>query len=48
VGSIDMRDILQISRLSNSIDDIEFVANTIQKYRGRKNMRATISDNSNN
>jgi len=33
LGSIDVRDILQISRLGNSIDDIEFVANTIQKYK---------------
>ena len=33
LGSIDVRDILQISRISNSIDDVEFVANTIQKYK---------------
>ena len=33
LGSIDVRDILQISRISNSIDDVEFVANTLQKYK---------------
>jgi hypothetical protein len=33
LGSNDARDILQISRLSNSIDDIEFLANTVEKYK---------------
>jgi Holliday junction DNA helicase RuvB len=32
----DVRDILQISRLTKSIDDVEFVANTLQKYKRKK------------
>ena len=33
LGSGDVRDIIQISRLTKSIDDIEFLANTLQKYK---------------
>lgn len=32
----DVRDIIQISSLTKSIDDVEFVANTIQKYKRKK------------
>jgi hypothetical protein len=33
LGSADVRDIIQISKLTKSIDDVEFVANILQKYR---------------
>jgi hypothetical protein len=32
-NSRDIRDIIQISKLTKSIDDVEFVANTLQKYK---------------
>jgi replication-associated recombination protein RarA len=33
LGSGDVRDIIQISRLTKSIDDVEFLASTLQKYK---------------
>ena len=33
LNSRDVRDIIQISRLTKSIDDVEFLANTLQKYK---------------
>jgi replication-associated recombination protein RarA len=36
LNSRDVRDLLQISRLTKSIDDVEFVANTLQKYKKKK------------
>ena len=33
LNSRDVRDIVQISKLTKSIDDVEFVANTLEKYR---------------
>ena len=35
LNSRDVRDIIQISRLAESIDDVEFLANTLQKYKRR-------------
>lgn len=36
LGSSDVRDIIQISKLTKSIDDVEFVANILQKYRKKE------------
>jgi replication-associated recombination protein RarA len=36
LNSRDVRDILQISKLTTSIDDVEFLANTLQKYKKKK------------
>jgi hypothetical protein len=33
IKSKDVRDILAIGKLSNSVDDVEFVADTLQKYK---------------
>jgi len=33
LNSKDVRDIIQISKLTKSIDDVEFVSNTLQKYK---------------
>ena len=38
LGSKDIRDMIQVSKLTKSIDDVEFLANTLQKYK-RKNER---------
>lgn len=38
LGSKDIRDVIQVSKLTKSIDDVEFLANTFQKYK-RKNER---------
>ena len=36
LNSRDVRDMIQISKLTKSIDDVEFVANTLQKYRKKE------------
>lgn len=36
LNSKDIRKVLQISKLTKSIDDAEFVANTLQKYKSKK------------
>jgi replication-associated recombination protein RarA len=36
LNSRDIRDVIQISKLTNSIDDVEFVAKTLQKYAGKR------------
>jgi hypothetical protein len=36
LGSGDVRDIIQISKLTKSIDDVEFVAKILQKYRRKE------------
>jgi MoxR-like ATPase len=36
LNSRDVRDIIQISRLAESIDDVEFLANMLQKYKRKK------------
>ena len=33
IGSMDLRDILQIARLTKSIDDVDFITETLQKYK---------------
>jgi hypothetical protein len=33
IGSMDVREILQIARLTKSVDDVDFVAETLQKYK---------------
>jgi MoxR-like ATPase len=35
LNSRDVRDIIQISKLTKSIDDVEFLANTLQKYKSK-------------
>lgn len=36
INSRDVRDMLSIAKLSNTIDDVDFVATTLQKYRRKK------------
>jgi Holliday junction DNA helicase RuvB len=36
LGSRDVRDIIRISKLTKSIEDVEFVANILQKYRKKE------------
>jgi hypothetical protein len=48
LNSSDVRDIIQISRLAKSIDDVEFLANTLQKYKRKKECEGRMSDNGNN
>jgi Holliday junction DNA helicase RuvB len=38
LNSRDIRDAIQISKLTNSIDDVEFVAKTLQKYDRKKRL----------
>jgi replication-associated recombination protein RarA len=38
LNSRDIRDVIQISKLTNSIDDVEFVAKTLQKYNRKKRL----------
>ena len=33
----DIRDVLAIGKLTNSIEDVEFIAKTLEKYRGDVN-----------
>ncbi|MGA6921437.1 MAG: hypothetical protein WBY22_00780, partial [Nitrososphaeraceae archaeon] len=35
LNSRDVRDIIQISKLTRSINDVEFLANTLQKYKSK-------------
>ena len=36
IKSKDVRDLLQVGKLSKTVSDVDFVANTLQKYRGKK------------
>jgi MoxR-like ATPase len=36
IKSRDIRDLLQVSKLSETIDDVDFVVNTLQKYKRKK------------
>jgi holliday junction DNA helicase RuvB len=35
IKSKDVRDILTIGKLSKSVDDVDFIATTLQKYKRR-------------
>jgi hypothetical protein len=36
INSKDVRDMLQVGKLSNTVEDVDFVATTLQKYRRKK------------
>ena len=36
IKSGDIRDLLQVGKLSKTIDDVDFVVNTLQKYKRKK------------
>ena len=36
IKSKDVRDLLQVGKLSKTVSDVDFVANTLQKYKRKK------------
>jgi hypothetical protein len=46
LNSIEVRDIIQISKLTRSIEDVEFVANILQKYQRRSDENEVNNDSS--
>ena len=48
LNSKDVRDLIQISKLTKSTDDVEFVANTLQKYKPKIERKVHDVDNFSN